>query len=55
VGELRAGRLDHDVPAHGTLIRVHRSGGLHAPRAEVASQRAGAQSAREARANAESK
>jgi NADH-quinone oxidoreductase subunit E len=55
VGELRAGRLDHDVPAHGTLIRVHRSGGLQAPRAEVASQRAEAQSAREARANAESK
>ncbi len=52
VADLRAGRLDHDVPSHGTLIRVRRSGGLHAPRAEVAAQRA---SAREARATRETK
>ena len=55
VSDLRAGRLDHDVPAHGTLIRVRRSGGLRAPRAEVVAQRAEAQSAREARAMKESK
>lgn len=55
VGELRSGRLDHDVPPHGTLIRVRRSGGLHVSRVEVAAQRADAQSAREARANKESK
>ena len=50
VGELRAGKLDHDVPNHGTLIRVRRTGGLHAPRAEVASERAAAHEQREARA-----
>jgi NADH-quinone oxidoreductase subunit E len=55
VADLRAGRLDHDVPSHGTLIRVRRSGGLHAPRAEVAAQRAGAREAREARASKEAK
>ena len=50
VQELRAGRLDHDVPSHGTLIRVRRSGGLRAPRAEVAAERAAAREARNARA-----
>jgi hypothetical protein len=50
VAELRAGKLDHDVPRHGTLIRVRRAGGLHAPRAEVATERAAASTAREARA-----
>jgi NADH-quinone oxidoreductase subunit E len=49
-GELRAGTLDHDVPNHGTLIRVRRTGGLHAPRAEVASRAGrGARAARSAR------
>ena len=55
VQELRAGRLDHEVPAHGTLIRVRRSGGLHAPRAEVAAERALARDAREARTPKEPK
>jgi NADH-quinone oxidoreductase subunit E len=50
VADLRAGRLDHDVPAHGTLIRVRRSGGLRADAAEIAAERA---SAREARATRE--
>ena len=49
VADLRAGRLDHDVPSHGTLIRVRRSGGLHAPRADVVAERAEARDAREAR------
>jgi NADH-quinone oxidoreductase subunit E len=47
VDELRDGRLDHDVPSHGTLVRVRRTVGLRAPRQEVVAQRA---SAREARA-----
>ena len=55
VKELRDGRLDHDVPAHGTLIRVRRSGGLHAPRAEVAAERTTARDAREARTPSEPK
>lgn len=55
VADLLAGRLDHDVPSHGTLIRVRRSGGLQAPRAEVAAQRAIAREAREARASKETK
>jgi hypothetical protein len=50
VTQLRAGKLDHEVPNHGTLIRVRRTGGLHAPRAEVASERAAAHEQREARA-----
>jgi NADH-quinone oxidoreductase subunit E len=50
VAQLRAGKLDHEVPNHGTLIRVRRTGGLHAPRAEVASERAAAHEQREARA-----
>ena len=54
VADLRAGRRDHDVPVHGTLIRVRRAGGLHAPRAEVAAQRAQAREAREARSTKES-
>jgi NADH:ubiquinone oxidoreductase subunit E len=49
VAELRAGKLDHDVPRHGTLIRVRRSGGLRAVRTEVAAERAVASAQREAR------
>ena len=33
VGDLRAGRLDDEVPPHGTLSRVDRSVGLAAPQA----------------------
>jgi NADH-quinone oxidoreductase E subunit len=55
VSQLRAGTLDHDVPPHGTLIRVRRAGGLHAPRAEVAAERSVASAAREARTPKEPK
>jgi NADH-quinone oxidoreductase E subunit len=49
VADLRAGRLDHDVPAHGTLIRVRRSGGLRVDAAEIAAERASARDARATR------
>ena len=55
VGELRAGKLDHDVPAHGTLVRVRRSVGLRASRQEVVEQRAAAREARALRAAKEEK
>ena len=50
VGELREGKRDHEIPSHGTLIRVRHSGGLRAPKSEIASERAGAKAAREQRA-----
>lgn len=50
VDELREGTLDHDIPAHGTLIRVRRSGGLRAPRQEIVDQRARSSAARAQRA-----
>jgi NADH-quinone oxidoreductase subunit E len=53
VAELRAGKLDHEVPKHGTLIRVRRAGGLHAPRAEVAAERSVAIAARDERTRKE--
>ena len=49
VGELRAGKLDHDIPSHGTLIRVRRSGGLRASKSDVASERGDAKAARDKR------
>jgi NADH-quinone oxidoreductase subunit E len=49
IEDLRAGRLEHDVPPHGTLIRVRRSGGLRAEAAEIAAERASAREARAAR------
>ena len=55
IEDLRAGKLDSEVPAHGTLIRVKRNGGLRVPRAEIAEQRAQAQAARAARAAQEEK
>ena len=55
IDDLRDGKLDHDVPSHGTLIRVRRSGGLRAPRQEVADQRQTAKAARDARAESEKK
>jgi NADH-quinone oxidoreductase E subunit len=55
VAELRAGTLDHDVPPHGTLIRVRRSVGLRASRADVAAERGAAVAAREARTPKEAK
>lgn len=53
VGDLRAGRLDHEVPAHGTLNRVRRSTGLRAERDEVVAERASAKAARDARTTKE--
>jgi len=50
VAELRDGRRQHDIPTHGTLLRVRRAGGLHAPKREVTAQREEAKAAREKRA-----
>jgi len=50
VGELRDGRRDHDIPAHGTLLRVRRAGGLYAPKGEIATERQEAKAARDQRA-----
>ncbi len=55
VDDLRNGRLDHDVPPHGTLIRIRRSGGLRVDREELAAERLEARAAREARAATEAK
>ncbi len=55
VDDLRNGRLDHDVPSHGTLIRIRRSGGLRVDREELAAERLEARAAREARAATEAK
>ena len=55
VDDLRNGRLDHDVPAHGTLIRIRRSGGLRVDPEELAGERAEARAAREARVATEAK
>jgi NADH-quinone oxidoreductase subunit E len=52
IEDLREGRLDHDVPSHGTLMRVKRQGGLRVSREEVAAERALALAARTARAEA---
>lgn len=54
IEDLRSGRLDHDVPAHGTLVRVRRNGGLRADRGEIAAERAEARAARERRLAQES-
>jgi NADH-quinone oxidoreductase subunit E len=50
VAELRDGRRDHEVPTHGTLIRVKRQGGLRVSKDDVATERANALAARTARA-----
>ncbi len=50
IEDLRAGRRDHEVPPHGTLIRVRRAGGLHAEHEEIVSQRAASRAARDERA-----
>jgi NADH-quinone oxidoreductase E subunit len=50
VEDLRAGRRDHEIPPHGTLIRVRRAGGLHVDREEIVAQRASAHAARDERA-----
>ena len=50
ISDLRAGKRDDEIPPHGTLIRVRRSGGLRASRTQIATEREAAQLAREARA-----
>lgn len=52
--DVRAGRLDEDVPPHGTLSRVRRDGGLRVPAEEVTAQRAADDRARKERAAAAS-
>jgi NADH-quinone oxidoreductase E subunit len=52
VGDLREGRLEHDVPSHGTLIRVKRQGGLRVSKDDIAAERAEALAARTTRAEA---
>jgi NADH-quinone oxidoreductase subunit E len=52
VDELRAGTLADTVPPHGTLVRVRRSVGLAADRAEVARERAAMAEQQAARASA---
>ena len=54
VQDLREGRLDHEVPAHGTLVRVKRQGGLRVNREDIAAERALASAERTARAQAAS-
>ncbi|MFI5035044.1 MAG: NADH-quinone oxidoreductase subunit NuoE [Acidimicrobiales bacterium] len=52
VAELRAGECDAEIPPHGTLIRVRRSGALHVDADHLATERATALAARAARAGA---
>jgi NADH-quinone oxidoreductase E subunit len=49
VGELRDGKHEKDIPAHGVLIRVRRSGGLRVAKSEIANERAEAKTARDKR------
>lgn len=46
VASLREGSLEHDVPAHGTLIRVRRQGGLRVSTSDIAAERLEAKNAR---------
>ncbi len=43
VDELAAGGHAEEIPPHGTLVRVRRSGGLRVDRADIARERAGAE------------
>ncbi len=52
VEDLRAGLRDGEIPPHGTLVRVRRSGGLRVTRERVASERAEMAWAQAARAEA---
>ena len=49
VGELRDGKHEKDIPAHGVLIRVRRNGGLRVAKSEIANERAEAKTARDKR------
>lgn len=50
ISKLTDGRLNHEIPPHGTLVRVKRAGGLRVAKADVAAERAAAAAARAARA-----
>jgi NADH-quinone oxidoreductase subunit E len=50
VAELREGKREHEIPNHGTLVRVRRTGGLRAPKNEVVTERAHAKEQRDQRA-----
>jgi len=52
IEDLRAGRLEDDVPHHGTLVRIRRDGGLAVTAAEVAAEREAARRAMAERARA---
>ena len=49
VAQLRRGERSDEIPAHGTLVRVRRSGGLRATSEQIAGERAAEAAAREAR------
>ena len=49
VDDLGSGRLDEEVPPHGTLSRVQRDGGLRVPAEQVAAERAADDEARRRR------
>jgi NADH-quinone oxidoreductase subunit E len=52
VDDLRSGRLDDDVPHHGTLVRVQRDGGLRVADTDLRAERAAMASAMAERAAA---
>jgi NADH-quinone oxidoreductase subunit E len=52
VADLRAGRRSGEIPPHGTLVRIRRSGGLQADPRQVAVERAAMADAQVARAAA---
>jgi hypothetical protein len=52
VDDLRAGRLDDEVPHHGTLVRVRRQGGLRVDAQTVVAERDVARAAMAERAKA---
>jgi NADH-quinone oxidoreductase subunit E len=54
VADLRAGRRSDEIPPHGTLVRIRRSGGLQADPRQVAVERAAMADAQAARPAAQS-
>jgi hypothetical protein len=50
VSDLREGKRENEIPNHGTLVRVRRSGGLRAQKSEVNTERTDAKAARDQRA-----
>jgi NADH-quinone oxidoreductase subunit E len=52
IDDLAAGRLDDDVPRHGTLVRIRRDGGLRVDGDVLVAEREGARAAAAERARA---